>query len=152
MKAVLAALLCGALFGIGLALARMTDPTVVIGFLDIFGDFDPTLAFVLCGATLTTAVAFHVVTRRPRPIVAAEFQLPATRTIDLPLVLGAAIFGVGWGLAGYCPGPALVGAGAGVSTALLFLPAMIAGSIVHRVLAALFSGRKESREISGSQS
>jgi len=133
MKAVLAALLCGALFGIGLALARMTDPLVVIGFLDVFGNFDPTLLFVLAGATTTTAVAFHFVLRRQRPIVAAEFQLPSTRTIGLPLVLGAAIFGVGWGLAGYCPGPALVGAGAGVSTALLFLPAMIAGGIAHRL-------------------
>ena len=138
MKAALAALFCGALFGIGLALARMTDPLVVIGFLDVFGDFDPTLAFVLVGATTTTAVAFHFVLRRPRPIVAAQFQLPATRTIDLPLILGAAIFGVGWGLAGYCPGPALVGAGAGVSTALLFLPAMIAGSIAHRFVAGHF--------------
>ena len=134
MKAVLAALLCGALFGIGLALARMTDPTVVIGFLDIFGDFDPTLAFVLLGATMTTGIAFYFVTRRPRPMLAAEFHLPATRTIDLPLVLGAAIFGAGWGLAGYCPGPALVGAGTGIETALLFVPAMLAGSIVYRQL------------------
>jgi len=137
MKAVLAALLCGALFGVGLAIARMTDPTVVIGFLDIFGDFDPTLAFVLIGATMTAGVAFHFVTRRSRPLIAAEFKLPATRTIDLPLVLGAAIFGVGWGLAGYCPGPALVGAGGGVATALLFVPAMIAGSLAHRLVAAL---------------
>jgi uncharacterized membrane protein YedE/YeeE len=139
MKAVLAALLCGALFGIGLALARMTDPLVVIGFLDVFGDFDPTLLVVLTGATVTTAVAFHFVLRRARPIMAAAFELPPTRTIDLPLVLGAAMFGVGWGLAGYCPGPALVGAGAGVSTALLFLPAMIVGGIVHRLVAARFT-------------
>ncbi|HET7062796.1 MAG TPA: DUF6691 family protein [Rudaea sp.] len=152
MKAAFAALLCGALFGVGLAIARMTDPLVVIGFLDVFGDFDPTLAFVLIGATMTTAVAFHFVTQRARPIVAAEFQLPATRMIDLPLVLGAAIFGVGWGLAGYCPGPALVGAGAGTLTALLFLPAMIVGSIAHRLVAARFSGRKKSPEILGSQS
>jgi hypothetical protein len=152
MKAAFAALLCGALFGIGLAIARMTDPVVVIGFLDVFGDFDPTLAFVLIGATMTTAVAFHFVTRRPRPIIAAEFQLPATRRIDLPLVLGAAIFGVGWGLAGYCPGPAFVGAGAGTETALLFLPAMIAGSIARRLVAARFSGRKGSSGISVLQS
>jgi hypothetical protein len=112
----------------------MTDPLVVLGFLDIFGDFDPTLAFVLLGATMTTAIAFPFVARRARPIVAAQFHLPATRAIDLPLVLGAAIFGVGWGLAGYCPGPALVGAGAGIGTALLFVPAMIAGSVVYRQL------------------
>jgi len=148
MKAALAALLCGALFGIGLALARMTDPLVVIGFLDVFGDFDPTLAFVLIGATMTTAVAFHFVLRRARPIVAAQFELPATRTIDLPLILGAAIFGVGWGLAGYCPGPALVGAGAGVSTALLFLPAMIAGGLAHRFVAARYNGKSRPTRIS----
>jgi len=144
MKAALAALLCGALFGIGLAIARMTDPTVVIGFLDVFGDFDPTLAFVLIGATLTTAVTFHFVTRRSRPIMAGEFQLPATRTIDLPLILGAAIFGVGWGLAGYCPGPALVASGAGIETALLFVPAMVAGAIAHRIVAARSNRSKES--------
>jgi uncharacterized membrane protein YedE/YeeE len=145
MKAAFAALLCGALFGIGLAIARMTDPVVVIGFLDVFGDFDPTLAFVLIGATMTTAVAFHFVLRRARPIVAAQFELPATRTIDLPLILGAAIFGVGWGLAGYCPGPVLVGAGAGVSTALLFLPAMIAGGIAHRLVAHAFLRAERSK-------
>lgn len=152
MKAVFAALLCGALFGVGLAIARMTDPVVVIGFLDVFGDFDPTLAFVLIGATMTTAVAFHFVTRRPRPIVAAQFQLPATRTIDSPLVLGAAIFGVGWGLAGYCPGPALVGAGAGTATALLFLPAMIVGSIAYRLLVARLDRRSGSTGNSRSRS
>jgi uncharacterized membrane protein YedE/YeeE len=152
MKVAFAALLCGALFGVGLAIARMTDPLVVLGFLDVFGDFDPTLAFVLLGATTTTAIAFHFVTRRARPILAVEFHLPATRTIDLPLVLGAAIFGVGWGLAGYCPGPALVGAGAGVSTALQFLPAMIAGAIAHRLVAAYFSRGSASPRPSGSLS
>jgi len=149
MKAAVAALFCGALFGVGLAIARMTDPLVVLGFLDVFGDFDPTLAFVLLGATMTTGIAFYFVTRRARPILAAEFQLPATRTIDLPLVLGAAIFGVGWGLAGYCPGPALVGAGAGVSTALLFLPAMIVGGVANRLLAAYFSTHSVSPRTSG---
>ena len=151
MKAILAALFSGALFGIGLAIARMTDPVVVIGFLDVFGDFDPTLAFVLLGATMTTAVAFHFVTRRARPIAAAEFHLPATRTVDLPLVLGAAIFGVGWGLAGYCPGPALVGAGAGAETALLFVPAMIAGGLAHRLVAVRLSRWNASPEIPASR-
>jgi uncharacterized membrane protein YedE/YeeE len=152
MKAAFAALLCGALFGVGLALARMADPLVVIGFLDVFGDFDPTLAFVLIGATMTTAVAFRFVLRRDRPIVAAQFQLPATRKIDLPLILGAAIFGVGWGLAGYCPGPALVGAGAGIPTALLFLPAMIVGGLAHRFVAARYDGTGRSTGISESRS
>ena len=141
MRAVLAALFCGALFGTGLAIARMTDPLVVIGFLDVFGAFDPTLAFVLIGAVTTTAVAFHFVLRRQRPVLAAEFQLPSTRTIDMPLVLGAAIFGVGWGLAGYCPGPALAGAGSGATTALLFVPAMLAGGLMHRLFATRLGRR-----------
>jgi hypothetical protein len=144
MKAAIVALLCGALFGVGLAIARMTDPTVVLGFLDVFGDFDPTLAFVLIGAAATTVVAFHFVLRRRRPIIAAEFQLPATRAIDVPLVLGAAIFGIGWGLAGYCPGPALVAAGGGAATALIFLPAMIAGGIAHRVVSTRLARRSGS--------
>ena len=132
MKLVLAALLAGALFGVGLALARMTDPTVVLGFLDFFGDFDPTLAFVLGGAVATTLIAFHFVLRRERPLLAPAFPQPVSRTVDRPLWLGAAIFGVGWGLAGYCPGPALVGAAGGVGTALVFLPFMILGSLAHR--------------------
>jgi uncharacterized membrane protein YedE/YeeE len=132
MMRLLAALLSGALFGIGLAIARMTDPTVVLGFLDIFGRFDPTLAFVLAGAVGTTLVAFHFVLRRDQPMFEADFKLPTVQVVDRPLLIGAAIFGVGWGLAGYCPGPALVGAAAGVSTALWFVPAMIIGSLVHR--------------------
>ena len=136
MKTAIAALICGALFGFGLVLARMTDPVVVLGFHDVFDNFDPTLAFVLVGAAATTAVAFRLVLRRLRPILAAEFRLPPTRAIDFSLVAGAAIFGAGWGLAGYCPGPAIVGAGGGVTTALLFLPAMLAGSVLHRLFAA----------------
>lgn len=132
MKTVLAALLCGVLFGVGLAISRMTDPTVVLGFLDVFGKFDPTLAFVLAGAVGTTMVTCPLVMRRPRPVLAAEFHVPASRNIDPALVLGAAIFGVGWGLAGYCPGPVLVGAAGGVGTALVFVPAMIAGSFIER--------------------
>jgi len=151
MKAALAALLCGALFGIGLAIARMTDPTVVIGFLDVFGDFDPTLAFVLIGATLTTAVTFHFVTRRSRPIMAGEFQLPATRTIDLPLILGAAIFGVGWGLVGACPAPAIVALGSGAAWAAIFVVAMIAGSRVESMSSRLASRLASSRPTSGSE-
>lgn len=151
MKAAIAALLSGALFGVGLAIARMTDPAVVLGFLDLFGDFDPTLAFVLAGAAATTAVAFHFVLRLPRPIVATEFKLPTARAIDVPLVAGAAIFGVGWGLAGYCPGPALVAAGGSISTALIFVPAMIAGSLLHRLVAARLASRTAPLAVSGTR-
>ena len=135
MKRALAAMLSGILFGVGLALSRMTDPTVVLGFLDIFGNFDPTLAFVLGGAVGTSVVAFHFVLRRNEPLFDSDFKLPTTQLVDRPLLLGAAIFGVGWGLAGYCPGPALVSAASGIGTAGLFVLAMIAGSLIHRYAA-----------------
>ena len=131
---ILAAFASGALFGTGLAISRMTDRTVILGFLDVLGDFDPSLAFVMAGAVAVTAVAFRVVLKRPAPALAAGFQLPARDFVDWRLLLGAAIFGVGWGVAGFCPGPMLVGAAAGVSDALIFLPAMLAGSLFYRLL------------------
>ena len=135
MKAgILAAFASGALFGTGLAVSRMTDRTVILGFLDVFGDFDPSLAFVMAGAVAVTAVAFRLVLKMPAPALAAGFQLPARDFIDWRLLLGAAIFGAGWGVAGFCPGPMLVGAAAGVRDALIFLPAMLAGSLVYRLL------------------
>lgn len=135
MKAgILAAFASGALFGTGLAISRMTDRSVILGFLDVFGDFDPSLAFVMAGAVAVTAVAFRFVLKMPAPALAAGFQMPAKDFIDWRLLLGAAIFGVGWGLAGFCPGPALVGVAAGVRDALIFLPAMLAGSLVYRFL------------------
>jgi hypothetical protein len=135
MKRWFAALLAGALFGAGLALSRMTDPNVVLGFLDVAGDFDPRLAFVLAGAVVTARVAFRLVLRRRRPLLAARFRLPLSRAIDRPLVIGALLFGIGWGLAGYCPGPALVGAAAGADSALIFTAAMLAGSAVQAMTA-----------------
>lgn len=130
-----AALLAGALFGAGLALSRMTDPNIVLGFLDLAGDFDPRLAFVLAGSVITTLVAFRWVLRRPRPLLDDRFRLPLSRAIDRPLVTGAVLFGIGWGLAGYCPGPALVGAAAGVDSALIFVVAMLAGSLLQATMA-----------------
>lgn len=135
MKRWFAALLAGALFGAGLVLSRMTDPNVVLGFLDVAGDFDPRLAFVLAGAVATTGVAFRLVLRRRRPLLADRFRLPLSRAIDRPLVIGALLFGIGWGLAGYCPGPALVGAAAGADSALIFIAAMLAGSAVQAMIA-----------------
>ncbi len=134
MKRILAALLAGALFGLGLAISRMSDPTVILGFLDLFGHFDPSLAFVLAGAVGTTLVGFRIALGRPQPLFADEFQVPASRAIDRPLVVGSAIFGIGWGLSGYCPGPALVALAGGVGTAFVIVPAMIAGSLVQGFL------------------
>jgi len=135
MKAgILAAFASGALFGSGLAISRMTDRAVIQNFLDLSGAFDPTLLFVMGGAVAVTAVAFRFVLRMPAPAFEPGFQLPASAAIDRRLLLGAAIFGIGWGLAGFCPGPALVGLAAGLQDALLFIPAMLAGSFVCRLL------------------
>lgn len=129
----LAALFSGALFGLGLAVSGMTDPRRVLGFLDIFGEFDPTLAFVLGGAVASTLVLFRLVLRR-RPVLAGRFELPALKHVDRRLLGGATLFGVGWGIAGYCPGPALAGLGIGSVEALWFVPAMLAGLVLHRLV------------------
>jgi uncharacterized membrane protein YedE/YeeE len=134
MKRILAALFAGALFGIGLVVGRMTDPNVVIGFLDVAGDFDPTLLFVMLGAVATTTVAFRFVFKRDRPVFDEAFHVPTRRLLDRNLVIGAAIFGIGWGLSGYCPGPVLVGAAGGAWTALVFVPAMLVGAWLQRLL------------------
>lgn len=136
MARLLAALLSGVLFGLGLALSGMTDPAVVLGFLDVFGDFNPALMFVLGGAVGTTLLAFRWVLRRPAPLLADGFQLPSRKDIDARLLVGAGLFGIGWGLAGYCPGPALVSAGALVDSALVFVPVMLLGGWLTRRLLA----------------
>lgn len=130
----LVALGAGALFGLGLAMSGMTDPRVVLGFLDLFGDFDPTLLFVLAGAVATTTVLFRFVLKRDRPLFAEAFQLPNLRRVDRRLLGGAVLFGIGWGIAGYCPGPALAGLGIGSIEALWFVPALLAGMLLHRLV------------------
>lgn len=117
----------GLLFGLGLSLGGMTQPAVVLGFLDIFGAWDPRLVFVMAGAVLTTAIGYRLVLRRSRPLLAERFQWPTSRRIDTRLIGGAALFGIGWGIAGYCPGPALASLGAGVPALLVLVACMIAG-------------------------
>lgn len=134
MAILFAALVSGALFGIGLAMSGMTDARRILGFLDVFGDFDPTLLFVLGGAVVTTVVSFRLVLRRGSPLLASTFHLSNLRHIDRRLLGGAAVFGCGWGIAGYCPGPALAGLGIGSLEALWFVPAMIAGMLLHRLI------------------
>jgi uncharacterized protein len=97
----------------------------------MFGVFNPSLMFVLGGAVITTISTFYFIMRRSEPVLADQFRLPISQQIDRPLVIGAALFGIGWGLAGYCPGPALLGAAAGVDTAIIFLAAMLAGAWVQ---------------------
>ncbi|MBJ6978390.1 MULTISPECIES: DUF6691 family protein [unclassified Luteimonas] len=131
---VAAAFASGALFGVGLAMSGMTDARRILGFLDVTGAFDPTLAFVLGGAVATTLLLFRPVLRRGRPLFADDFRLSQLRQVDARLLAGAALFGIGWGLAGYCPGPALAGLGVASIEALWFVPAMVAGIVMQRVL------------------
>jgi len=134
LRTLLAALLAGALFGLGLAVSGMTDPQRILGFLDVAGAFDPTLLFVLGGAVGTTMLLFRFVLQRPAPVLAERFQVSQLRSVDARLLAGAGVFGIGWGLAGYCPGPALVGLGVLSPEALWFVPAMLAGMALHRLL------------------
>ena len=124
--------LSGMLFGAGLALGGMTNPARVRGFLDIFGDWDPTLAFVMGGAILVTLIAFRG-SRSAKPLCAPAFQEPATTRIDRRLLAGSALFGIGWGLAGICPGPALVLAGMLRAEMLWFGGAILAGMWLFRL-------------------
>lgn len=132
----LGALLAGAVFGLGLAVAGMTDPRKVLAFLDVAGDWDPSLVLVLGSAVAVAFAGYRLVLRRPAPLFDAAFHLPGQRRIDAPLLAGALLFGLGWGLAGYCPGPAIASIGLGNPEAWLFLPALAAGSLLRRWQAA----------------
>jgi uncharacterized membrane protein YedE/YeeE len=127
----LAAGLSGLVFGFGLALSGMLDPARVLGFLDVFGAWNPSLAFVLGGAVATASIGAWLSRRLPRPAFDESFHLPQTREIDGKLLGGAAIFGVGWGMAGLCPGPAVASITLGVPATLVFLVAMLAGMAIH---------------------
>jgi len=128
------ALLAGALFGLGLAVSQMINPAKVIGFLDVSGRWDPTLAFVMLGALAVTGLAFRVILKRSRPWFAERFSLPTKRDIDPRLVGGGALFGIGWGLSGLCPGPALAALVTAQSSVLVFVGAMLAGSALYSAL------------------
>ena len=135
-------LVCGFVFAIGLGVSGMTQPSKVVGFLNVVGGWDPSLAFVMVGAIGTHIVGTVVHRRMTKPIVADEFSVPNRTDISVRLVLGAAIFGLGWGLAGYCPGPAIVAgganlAGSGTVNAGYFVVAMAAGMLLFRTIAPL---------------
>lgn len=132
MKEKLMVLFAGLLFGLGLGFSQMIDRDRVLGFLDVSGVWDPTLLFVLGGAVAVTAIAFRFVLSHSHPIWADKFYLPTKKDIDKPLVIGAAIFGVGWGIAGYCPGPGIVALVLGIWNPVLFVVALIAGSLTYR--------------------
>ena len=124
----------GLLFGAGLALGGMTDPARIRGFLDIFGAWDPTLAFVMGGAVLVMAVAWRFVPRMTKPIFAQSFALPDRSDLTPQLVSGATLFGIGWGLAGLCPGPGFAILAIAPLQAVVFLASLMAGMALHRVM------------------
>ena len=134
MKQSLLALFAGTLFGAGLALSGMSDPARVQSFLDLFGTWDPTLGFVMGGAMIPMALAWLIQRRMRAPLAAARFELPGTTLIDRPLVIGAILFGAGWGIGGLCPGPALADLAIAPLPAAVFVAAMLGGMLLHRLL------------------
>jgi uncharacterized membrane protein YedE/YeeE len=132
VKPALTALAAGALFALGLGISGMTQPAKVLGFLDVTGRWDPTLAFVMIGALAVHFVLYRLIRKRSAPLFDSRFDVPTRRDVDLRLVVGAALFGVGWGLSGQCPGPALTNLATGAWTALVFVAAMALGMILHR--------------------
>lgn len=130
------ALFGGALFGAGLAVSGMSDPQRVRGFLDLFGAWDPTLAFVMGGALVPMAIAWRVQKQMTAPLSAARFSLPTSRNLDVRLIVGAALFGIGWGVAGLCPGPAIADLAIAPIPAAIFVVALLGGIFLHRLLPA----------------
>ena len=124
-------LIAGAMFGFGLSLSGMLDPARVRGFLDVAGHFDPSLAFVLAGAVAVSGVGYLISRVLRRPLLGGDFQLSARKAIDRPLILGAAIFGVGWGASGLCPGPAIASLALGLVPTFVFAGTMLVGILVH---------------------
>lgn len=136
------ALVVGLMFGIGLIVSGMTDPSKVIGFLDLAGRWDPSLGFVMGGAILVGLLAFRFAGGRERSLLGAAMRLPTASSIDRRLVLGSLVFGAGWGLAGYCPGPALASLVSGAPKPLIFATAMIVGMVIFELLEYLPARRK----------
>jgi uncharacterized membrane protein YedE/YeeE len=133
-RQIVVALVAGLVFGAGLAISGMADPTRVRAFLDIAGAWDPTLAFVMAGALMPMAAAWLVKRRMKTPIAAPSFDVPVTTRLDLPLFTGAALFGVGWGVAGLCPGPAVANLAINPTRAAVFVAAMLVGMAAYRLL------------------
>ncbi len=129
----LIALISGTLFGVGLAISGMGNPERVRGFLDLFGKWDPTLAFVMGGAMIPMAIAWILQKRMHRPLACNGFDLPGTKLVDGKLVIGSALFGIGWGIGGLCPGPAVADLAIAPGKAAIFVVAMLAGMGIHRL-------------------
>jgi uncharacterized membrane protein YedE/YeeE len=134
MRLILIALISGLIFGAGLTLSQMTNPDKVLNFLDITGNWDPSLLFVMIGALSVTTLCFRIILKRNQPLFDQKFYLATKTDIDKPLIMGAAVFGIGWGLAGYCPGPVMAGLGLGNPEAWVLLLSIYAGFIAYRLI------------------
>ena len=134
MFKILSALVAGVIFGAGLVLSQMVNPNKVINFLDITGDWDPSLMFVLGGAVITTTIAYRFIFSNKKPVFADDFQLPTLLKIDRQLLIGAVLFGAGWGVIGYCPGPAVASLGFGFEEPLIVVISMLAGMLLCRAI------------------
>lgn len=142
MKHSIAALISGIVFGLGLAISEMINPARVIGFLDITGEWDFTLALVMGGALVVTVIGFPLITKRSHPIFAEKFYLPTRSDIDSSLLGGAALFGIGWGIAGLCPGPAIAGLASLNPSIFLFVGAMIIGQLIGGKIQPLLAAKQ----------
>ena len=134
MKSGLVSFLSGVVFAIGLGISGMTQPAKIIGFLDFTGNWDPSLAFVVAGAITVHAIGYRLSRSRPSPLLASTFSVPTRTDLDLRLVGGAALFGLGWGIAGFCPGPALTSLVSGHPSVMIFVVAMIAGMSLYTLI------------------
>ena len=129
--------LIGLVFGVGISISGMANPAKVLNFFDIAGAWDPSLAFVMGGALSVTALGYRFVLKRPSPMLASSFQLPTRRDLDMPLIGGSAVFGIGWGIAGFCPGGALPALGTGRSEVFIFVAALLVGIIAAKALQSM---------------
>ena len=136
MQRLITALIAGIIFGAGLVVSEMVNPVKVQGFLNIFGNWDPSLILVMGGAVVVTLISSRYILRRTAPIFADSFELPVSSIIDRRLILGAVLFGLGWGLSGYCPGPGLVNAVINPNEAMIFVPALLIGAWIGKGVSA----------------
>lgn len=146
MKNGLIAFGTGLIFAVGLAVGGMTQPSKVVSFLDFFGDWDPSLAFVMGGAIAVYLPLYMLITKRNTPMFAARFLIPTRRDLDKRLLVGSGLFGVGWGLGGFCPGPGLTSVGSLMPAALVFSAAMVGGFLVHKLWDEWAAARKRATE------
>lgn len=133
MRQIIASLVSGLLFGIGLVVSGMTDPAKVLNFLDLAGSWDPSLAFVMGGAVAVATIGYRLALRQTQPFLAERFHLPTRTDLDRPLLIGSALFGIGWGMSGLCPGPAVTSIAFAQTGLLVFVPAMLVGMMAARM-------------------